>query len=87
MSMDKIQKDVDALKRIAEALIDRMENIERELNISKGTACIKVQKAATTNSWDPKGARARLEKAAKPVEKSTGEGVFSDRIADIRKRA
>jgi hypothetical protein len=85
--MDKIAKDVDALKRIAEALIDRMEIIERELNVAKGTAGIKVAKATATNEWDPVGAKARLTKAAAPVEKSTGAGVLSERIADIRKRS
>jgi hypothetical protein len=76
MSTYRIQKDVDALKRIADALIDRMENIEQALAISKGATGIKVQKASATNSWTPKGSLARLEKsatakAAKPEEGST----------------
>jgi hypothetical protein len=86
--MDKIQKDVDALKRIAEALIDRMEIIETALNISKGTAGIKVQKATATNTWEPTGALDRLQKgrSTKPTEKATGEGVLEDRIKKIRER-
>jgi hypothetical protein len=33
--MDKIQKDINALIRVAEALVDRMESVERELGIRK----------------------------------------------------
>jgi hypothetical protein len=66
----KLQKDVAALTRIAEALIDRMENIEQALAISKGATGIKVQKASATNSWPVNGARTRLAKGAAPVEKA-----------------
>jgi hypothetical protein len=39
--MDKIQKDINALIRVAQALLDRMESVERALGI---------QKAQTTRS-------------------------------------
>jgi hypothetical protein len=77
----KLQKDVAALTRIAEALIDRLENVEQALAISKGATGIKVQKASATNSWTPKAALTRLEKsatakAAKP-ESTVGAAVRS----------
>jgi hypothetical protein len=52
--MDKIEKDVNALTRIAEALLERVEGLERELGIQKdrkpageslGTSAARVLKA------------------------------------------
>jgi hypothetical protein len=85
--MERIQKDVDALKRIAEALIDRMEALERAAGIEKGAGIgITVSKSTQTNTWPVDAMLSRLEKGTKPIEKSTGAGVLSERIADIRKR-
>jgi hypothetical protein len=72
----KLQKDVAALTRIAEALIDRLENVERALAIEKGATGITIQKAASTDKWTPTGALKRLEKsatakAAKPEDGNT----------------